>query len=341
VGDVFTSTVRPLQDVAFTCFYILSGLRGWWAITTTNSGVTLDMDGSEVLLPVERNWFLHTVILPGCMVSPLWWRYCQNLRQIYESKKRWPYLGNAAKYFIAAQVALAGVYVPNAKGSPIWIAMFVIATLYQIWWDIFMDWGLLDKSDITGNFIWSYQLRAKRLYKSKSVYIGICIINILLRFCWTLNFIPSRYLASNGMLIDTFSADFQCFVNPALASAEILRRSLWGLLRLEWEVVKTGKERGCMVVKEVELEEKINGKQKDKGYDDNIQSVLDDQENMVPMSIGTSSRGTASQSLVSNAFAFRGDMSMASNIAVLMELTLYATIFSILGLIFATYRQVM
>ena len=30
IGDVFTSTVRPLQDLAFTVFYIFSGLRGWW-----------------------------------------------------------------------------------------------------------------------------------------------------------------------------------------------------------------------------------------------------------------------------------------------------------------------
>ena len=103
IGDVFTSAVRPMQDTAFTVFYLLSGLQGWWK-------QSYDLDAAD--LPLEKNWLLHTFILPTCMVSPLWWRFLQNLRQCYENKKRWPYLGNALKYFFAAEVAMFGLFDP-------------------------------------------------------------------------------------------------------------------------------------------------------------------------------------------------------------------------------------
>jgi hypothetical protein len=71
------------------------------------------------------------------MVSPLWWRFLQNLRQSYEAKQRWPHLGNALKYFVAAEVALFGVFDPSKKQTFLWLSCFVIATLYQVSWSMF------------------------------------------------------------------------------------------------------------------------------------------------------------------------------------------------------------
>lgn len=130
IGDVFTSVVRPLQDLAFTSFYVASGLRGWWTYREETTE-------EHIINPVEQSWLLHTVILPACMISPLWWRYSQTLRQTFDHKKRWPYLGNAAKYFFAAQVAVIGVYDPQMKSNVIWLAGFVFATLYQVRMDVF------------------------------------------------------------------------------------------------------------------------------------------------------------------------------------------------------------
>jgi hypothetical protein len=59
IGDIITSSVRPLQDVAFTVFYLVSGLNGWWK-------QSYDLDAAD--LPLESNWLLHTFILPMCMV---------------------------------------------------------------------------------------------------------------------------------------------------------------------------------------------------------------------------------------------------------------------------------
>jgi len=245
IGDILTSMVRPLQDLAFTSFYLMSGLKGWWTYREQTKE-------EDILDPVERSWLLHTVILPACMISPLWYRFCQTLRQTYVHKKRWPYLGNSAKYFFTAQVAVLGVFDPGMKKSVFWLAAFACATLYQIWWDVFMDWELL---------IWEenesfFKLRTKRLFQSKAWYLVITTINCLLRFCWTLNFIPNRYLSESGLLLETFSQEhFSAFLGPFLATAEIVRRTLWGFLRLELEAIHVQKEESKD--KNTELLEKI------------------------------------------------------------------------------------
>ena len=161
IGDVLTSTVRPLQDIAFTIFYILFGLRGWYSqqyffpnhnedavasqserifVTLQQEQVLMNgttsssfVDAADATVPImERSWIVHTVVLPACMISPLWWRFLQNMRQVYDQQQRWPYLGNALKYFGAASVAMTGVYHPHLKTSTTWLTCFVVATLYQV-----------------------------------------------------------------------------------------------------------------------------------------------------------------------------------------------------------------
>lgn len=227
VGDILTSSVRPMQDTAFTCFYFLSGLQGWWT-------ETYNLDAADT--PLEKNWLLHTCILPMCMASPLWWRFLQNLRQCYENKKRWPYLGNALKYFIAAEVAMFGVFNPSRKQSMLWLSCFVGATLYQIWWDVFMDWELFEINS------GSLRLRKTRIYQRRWIYWAIFVVNVVLRFCWTLSFLPPHYLNRAGVLSDTFEGDLTAILNPTIASAEIVRRTLWGFLRVELEAIKVARK---------------------------------------------------------------------------------------------------
>ena len=190
IGDVLTSTVRPLQDVAFTVFYILFGLRGWYSsryffndataaqserlfITEQQESVLADaatvtfVDAADANVPaMEQSWIVHTVVLPACMISPLWWRFLQNMRQVYDQQQRWPFLGNALKYFCAASVAMTGVYHPHLKSSPTWLACFVVATLYQV------SAGETMASKTYGN-------RIKKLYSTAAIlallrFGGIC-----------------------------------------------------------------------------------------------------------------------------------------------------------------------
>jgi hypothetical protein len=328
IGDVFTSMVRPMQDIAFTSFYLLSGLQGWWMFREQTSEENINV-------PVERSWLLHTVVLPACTVSPLWWRFCQCLRQCYDTKKRWPYLGNAVKYFFAAQVAMFGVFDPEKTGSAVWIIMFVLATFYQLWWDIFMDWELLEWHHETG----AYKLRKRRLFQRDAVYIFIFLVNFILRFGWTLIVMPTTYLSPSGALLNTFSVDFMTLVTPLLTCAEIIRRTLWGLIRIELEVIK------------------IQEKEQDAEYFHTTRASNDSSNHLVltPMNVESSSweegntRGrmtmtSVGSNLKASASVFlsiNNDLSCATDIQVLWELCVYATIFTCMGIIAATHRQVL
>ena len=321
IGDIFTSMVRPMQDIAFTSFYLMSGLQGWWIYREQASE-------EDINLPVERSWLLHTIILPACTVSPLWWRFCQCLRQCYDTKKRWPYLGNAAKYFFAAQVAMFGVFDPGQTGSAIWIMAFVCATLYQLWWDVFLDWELLEWVPGSGAIGGSYQLRSQRLYKRKSLYIFIFVVNFFLRFCWTLNVMPSRYLSPSGALLNTFSADFPTLIAPTLACAEIIRRSLWGLLRVELEVINLSNKEN------VAMFDRSGKRRSDKELEPMIieSATGGDLGEMMPVGSNLNS---------STNVLFQNDLSAANDVQVLWEMGIYATVFTCMGIVAAVHRQVM
>ena len=290
---------------------------------------------------MERSWVVHTVILPACVVSPLWWRFLQNLRQSYDSRCRWPYLGNALKYFLAAEVALFGLFEPDAKQNVLWIGCFVGATLYQVWWDVFQDWALLEKNEDGSGY---YRLRSTRLYRRKSLYYGIFAANFFLRFCWTMTLIPRRYLSQSGMLRDAYSSDFQTFVGPALASAEIIRRSLWGLIRVEWEAIKTSREYGTST-------SSGSGKARDKSGDESG-FALDDGGKLEPMQIGSGyGRGKRRggglslpglDPILEPYFGMaRREMSAMTELQILGELCLYATAFTSLGIFAAAHRHVL
>ncbi|KAL7579565.1 hypothetical protein ACA910_007934 [Epithemia clementina (nom. ined.)] len=321
LGDVLTSSVRPLKDIAFTIFYILFGLKGWWS---TQEYRNFDfLDNADTNVPaMERSWIVHTVVLPMCSASPLWWRFLQNLRQAYDERQRWPYLGNALKYFLAAQVAMFGVFHPERKQNIVWLACFVFATLYQSWWDVYMDWNLVDDRG---------HLRTRRLYQSKAFYWTIAWVNFVLRFCWTLSFLPLHYLNSAGILTGTLVGNFAShIVAPVIGIAEIIRRTLWGFIRFEWEVIKTGEGLN-------ESDEKIFLE------DDDTYSTTGKVE-LQPMVVRASRENSSAgmepfaTTRKRSKVLFFSDMSSMNSVQVTGELALYATIFCFFCLVVAAHR---
>lgn len=270
------------------------------------------------------------------------------MRQCYDSKQRWPYMGNALKYLLAAEVAILGVFDPSVKKSPLWIACFLVATLYQVWWDVFMDWGLLERDPNFGHCDarsggwfrwWPYSLRSQRLYRQKWVYLLIFVVNFCLRFVGMLTLIPPVYLSrSTGLIVNIYGdPDFQLFVGSLVASAEIFRRTMWALLRLEWEVIKTSSEQRKNDV--VPIDDKGDGAIK-----------LLEEEGMKPMSIVSSemaARGDQRRawpfSPAKNTFSLASlsDMSNLNDIQILSELCVWATVFSGIAIIAAAHREVL
>jgi len=274
IGDVLTSLVRPIQDICFAYFYYFTVLRYGIANAATIC---------------EQSRMLNAVLLPSCAILPLWWRFLQCLRQSRDNATRWPYYGNALKYLTAAMIVLNDIG-HTADGSPDtewydrtwWVISFVLATLYQIWWDVFFDWELLvitsqvNRSDTAtcpklsssfsscsnlpdyfglatlliqplqtfrNQYLYfpgdQVSLRQKRMYKSEQLYWGIFILNCIFRFLWMLSFIPAKHISpTSGAMVNSFSSDVQSYVGPIIAGGEIIRRCIWGILRVELESMK-------------------------------------------------------------------------------------------------------
>ena len=134
VGDIVTSLVRPIVDVVFTVTYYGAAVYGFFS---------RKYDLNETGYIVSESSLLHGIIVPLVALLPLWMRFCQTLRQAYDTGKRWPYLGNAFKYLTAGLVVLYGMTHAAGERGTWWIVSFTAATLYQIVWDSCIDWELL------------------------------------------------------------------------------------------------------------------------------------------------------------------------------------------------------
>lgn len=141
IGDCLTSWVRPGQDLFFAFSYYCTVIYG---TVTGKYGLT------ESGAMLEDSWTLHNVIMPAFAILPLWLKYLQTLRQAYDNNQRWPYQGNSLKYLTASIVIIYGMTHPDQRRSVIWISCFVAALLYQIFWDVVVDWQLFEvQRDIT------------------------------------------------------------------------------------------------------------------------------------------------------------------------------------------------
>lgn len=87
-----------------------------------------------------------------------------------------------------------------------------------------MDWGLvsINRHSQGGGFIFNFR---SRIMWPISSYFAVVLINLILRFSWATNRIPlfSQMHASNLVLM--------------VEIAEIFRRAMWNLYRIEWEVI--------------------------------------------------------------------------------------------------------
>lgn len=82
-----------------------------------------------------------------------------------------------------------------------------------------MDWGLLTFYR-DGRI-----LRRQRVLFPLPTYIFAVVINLLLRFSWTVNRIPGMGQVHSSMIV------------LLIELGEVIRRSIWILYRVEWEVI--------------------------------------------------------------------------------------------------------
>ncbi|ROW06110.1 hypothetical protein VMCG_04583 [Cytospora schulzeri] len=169
------------------------------------------------LYPVEfRDFFL------GDMYCSLTYATCRmrSLRRYRDTGNIFPHLVNCGKYTASI---LAGVFLSvyriegTNKNLGIYIAFSLINGFYTAFWDVFMDFSLLQ------SHAHHRYLRDITALKSRWPYYLIMILDPILRFNWIFYAIFTH---------DTQHSSIASFL---IAFSEVTRRGMWTLLRVENE----------------------------------------------------------------------------------------------------------
>eukprot|EP00250_Pteridium_aquilinum_P016536 c23147_g2_i1 orf=256-2580(+) len=151
---------------------------------------------------------------------PYWWRFAQCIRR-WIDERHGEHITNGAKYF-SALVAAGIALTYNSTRTTAWLAVFiVVSTLvagFQLWWDLYKDWGLLRKDSK------NYLLRDQLLLGNKNIYFASMGLNFILRFAWLQSVTQIEFFGIDRYFTDWF-----------FASLEVVRRVHWNFYRLENE----------------------------------------------------------------------------------------------------------
>ena len=151
-------------------------------------------------------------------VYPQFIRWTQCINKLYYTRLLWPHLGNFFKYTTGIANTLMGFFYTKRKDHlRLYFRIFIGAasTIYNLFWDIYLDWGCGRKND---NYPF---LREKLTYPPVVYYIAI-LYDIIVRTTWTWNFIHLK---------DSLSE----WKNILTCTLEVIRRAVWVLIRVENE----------------------------------------------------------------------------------------------------------
>ncbi|XP_055805296.1 phosphate transporter PHO1 homolog 9-like [Solanum dulcamara] len=202
LADQLTSQVQAIRSLQFyVCYYV-------WGNFKTRSSTCQDSSVYQILYIVVA-------------IIPFWSRFIQCLRRLFEEKDSMQGL-NSLKYF-STIVALVMRTLYDQKRGTFWKVMAAstsgITTVANTYWDLVIDWGLLQRNSKNP---W---LRDKLLVPHKIVYFVAIVLDILLRLVWmqlVLDFQELPHLHKKAFV-------------AIVACLEILRRGLWNFFRLENE----------------------------------------------------------------------------------------------------------
>ena len=220
-GDVLCSLSKPMVDLFYISCYTTTGM---WVSSVIEPGNTcLDT-------PI-----VSQIVTPLVLVAPYMIRFAQCVRRYLDSADksmlRSRNIANAIKYASALVVQLYAIfsevkkdkYVDDKPWFYTWLILIGLATLYMFFWDVCMDWSLFTTKP-------NLAIREKRLYTRRYLYFCAIFADFVLRFFWISTIIPAT--VQNPILKYSQGFAWISSVSPAL---EILRRTIWGFIRLENE----------------------------------------------------------------------------------------------------------
>ncbi|PWA98745.1 SPX domain, EXS [Artemisia annua] len=203
LADQFTSQVQLLRNLQFyVCYY------GWGDFKKRNAQTCNDSS-------------IYKTISIIIAVIPYWIRFLQCLRRYFEGCDSTQAL-NGLKYFSTIAAVVARSMYSQKQGMTLKIiaaSTSGIATIFNTYWDLVKDWGLLNKNSENP---W---LRDKLILPERSIYFIAMVLNVILRLAWmqtVLDFQEAPSLHRNALI-------------AIVASLEIIRRGIWNFFRLENE----------------------------------------------------------------------------------------------------------
>nr|XP_043614561.1 phosphate transporter PHO1 homolog 9-like [Erigeron canadensis] len=217
LADQFTSQVQLFRSLEFyACYY------GWGDFKRRDAQACIDSG-------IYENFSVCIAVVP------YWIRALQCVRRYFEGKDSTQAL-NALKYFSTIVAVVSRTLYDQRKGMTLKIlaaSTSGITTIFVTYWDLFLDWGLLDKRSKNP---W---LRDKLILPNRSIYFIAMVVNVILRLAWmqtVLDFTEAPFLHRNALIAIT-------------ASLEIIRRGIWNFFRLENEHLNNvGKYRAVKTV---------------------------------------------------------------------------------------------
>ncbi|KAM1087224.1 hypothetical protein ACFX2I_012683 [Malus domestica] len=218
MADQLTSQIPLLRHMESTACYFLAGNFRSHQYETCRSGKLF----RELLYVIS---FL-----------PYYWRAMQCARRWFDECDV-NHLANMGKYVSAMVAAGSRITYANNPHSHLWFYIVVItsvvATVYQLYWDFVMDWGLFDPKSKN---LW---LRDELILKNKSIYYASIALNAVLRVAWVETVMGFHRIPD----VESRLLDF------LLASLEVIRRGHWNFYRLENEHLNNvGKYRAVKTV---------------------------------------------------------------------------------------------
>ena len=153
-------------------------------------------------------------------IYPTFIRMTQCFNKLYYSGLIWPHFFSLLKYSIGFGNNLSGFFY-NRKNNHIrlYFRIFLasISTCYNLFWDIYLDWGLARMNNK------HFLLREKITYPQVSYYIAI-FFDIVSSTMWTWNFISIKSSLSE-------------WKNLLTCSLDLIKRFVWLIIRVENEIL--------------------------------------------------------------------------------------------------------
>lgn len=110
-----------------------------------------------------------------------------------------------------------------------WAMAGVVNAVFSFFWDLNMDWGLLQPGTVPFRSS-HFGLRPVLLYKGlPGFYHSLIVLNLLGRMLWSLRWSEQATVFMGAFFLSSFQQ-----------AAEVVRRCLWIMLRVEWECIKKG-----------------------------------------------------------------------------------------------------